>query len=351
MVLNLFSRDIDDLIAKGKYGRAAKLLADEVARGNRDHRTRLRLADVLVMENRGVEAIPILLELSDEFAAEGWAAKAIALLKKVQRLSPGRRDAEQRLAALIKTGRQERPAYEGAGFAPSGATFTTGHFQKAAAEPTPGGDPSYIDRMRNSTWTPSTHQEEEATGEVALPPLSVPSADTGAPAADAAPAAAESEPEIVEEFELAPPPPRVVDTPLFGGFSQDELLEVIRGFKLRSFEPGDILILEGERGDSLFILTTGVVKAFVRNPQGGEPLMVRRMTDGDFFGEISILSGKPRTATVTAATSCELLELDRTTLDGITATYPHVRQVLEEYYVSRASTQEEEMRRSLEKKQ
>jgi cAMP-dependent protein kinase regulator len=63
------------------------------------------------------------------------------------------------------------------------------------------------------------------------------------------------------------------------------------------------------------------------------------MEEGTFFGEISILSGKPRTATVTAATHCELLELDRSTLDEITKTHPHVQSVLEEFYIQRASGQ------------
>ena len=97
-------------------------------------------------------------------------------------------------------------------------------------------------------------------------------------------------------------------------------------------------ISEGDPGDSLFILTTGAVKAFLKNPGGGQRL-VRTMTDGAFFGEISILSGKPRTATVTAATPCELLELDRPTLDGITKAHPRVQQVLEDFYVERATTQ------------
>jgi CRP-like cAMP-binding protein len=79
-------------------------------------------------------------------------------------------------------------------------------------------------------------------------------------------------------------------------------------------------------------------------------VLVRSMREGDFFGEIAILSGKARTATVTAATVVELLEMDRATLDRITETHPRVRQVLEEFYVSRASTQEEAMRRSLETK-
>lgn len=324
-MFSLGTRDVEELIARGKYAKAAKLLTEEIEKGSRDPRTRLRLADVLILENRGFEAIPILFELSDDYAADGQAAKAIALLKKIQKLSPGRKDAEQRLAALIKAGRREKPAADAAGYAPSGSVFGAEHFQDTESAVAAN---AHIERLRSSTWVPSTHQEPEA--EMALPPVPPP------------------EPEVMEVFEMEPAPPPVPDTPLFNGFSQDELLEVIRGFRLRTFEAGDVVLLEGERGDSLFIVTTGMVKAFVRNPQGGEPVLVRRMAEGEFFGEISILSGKPRTATVTAATPCEMLELDRPTLDGITATYPHVRDVLEEFYVSRASTQEEAMRRSLD---
>jgi cAMP-dependent protein kinase regulator len=145
--------------------------------------------------------------------------------------------------------------------------------------------------------------------------------------------AAEPIPEVEPE-----PASEAIETPLFQGFSEDELLAVMRGLELLTFEPGDIIITEGDPGDSLFILTTGVVKAFLKNPEGGQRL-VRTMTDGAFFGEISILSGKPRTATVTAATPCELLELDRPTLDGITKAYPRVQQVLEDFYIERATTQ------------
>jgi hypothetical protein len=332
------SRDVEDLIARGKYAKAAKLLEQEIANGSRDPRARLRLADVLVLEGRGIEAIPLLFDLSDEYASDGQVAKAIALIKKIQKLSPGRRDAEQRLAALVKAGRREKPAADAVGYAPSGTTFGADHFQGAVTVAPPAD--THIERLKSSTWVPSTHQEPDE--EIALPPVPPPSSS---------PPPGPPDDETMEVFEVTPQPPAPVpDTPLFNGFSQDELAEVIRGFRLRSFEAGDVVLLEGERGDSLFVVTTGMVKAFVRSPHGGEPLLVRRMAEGDFFGEISILSGKPRTATVTAATPCEMLELDRATLDGITATYPHVRQVLEEFYISRASTQEEAMRRSLEAK-
>ena len=66
------------------------------------------------------------------------------------------------------------------------------------------------------------------------------------------------------------------------------------------------------------MISTGTVKTFVRDTTQGGQLLMRRLKEGDFFGEISVLSGKARSATVTAATHCELLELDRATLDQIT---------------------------------
>src|SRR5262249_57825998 len=103
--------------------------------GQRDPRLRLQLADVLTMENRGLEAVPLLLELADEHVAEGQAAKAIALLKKVERLDPGRRDVDVQLAGLVQSKSRSRPGSTpgppvggGAGFEPAGAVFSAEHF-------------------------------------------------------------------------------------------------------------------------------------------------------------------------------------------------------------------------------
>jgi cAMP-dependent protein kinase regulator len=127
----------------------------------------------------------------------------------------------------------------------------------------------------------------------------------------------------------------VVSTPLFEGFTEDELVAVIRGLRLLTFEPGDIIVTEGAPGASLFILTTGRVKAFVKNARG-ESVKVHELAEGSFFGEISILTGKPRTATLTAAGACEVLELDKATLDTITQTHPHVLEVLKRFHEARA---------------
>ncbi len=132
----------------------------------------------------------------------------------------------------------------------------------------------------------------------------------------------------------------IVGTPLFGNFTKEELLALVDGMRLLTFEPGDVIVGEGEPGDSLFVLTSGTVKAFVRNADG-RFRKVRQMNDGDFFGEIAILTGQPRTATITAATPCELLELTRATMETMSETHPGVREVLRDYCERRAQTSAE----------
>lgn len=129
----------------------------------------------------------------------------------------------------------------------------------------------------------------------------------------------------------------IVGTPLFGSFSNDELLALVTGMRLVRFEPGDIIVSEGEPGSSLYVLTYGIVKAFVRDASGRNG-KVRELHDGDIFGEIAILNMKPRTATITASTPCELLELDRWTLDAITKMHPGVLTTLEAFSLARENS-------------
>jgi hypothetical protein len=138
-----------------------------------------------------------------------------------------------------------------------------------------------------------------------------------------------------EVMEGTPEPQPVLSTPLFEGFAEDELLAVMRGMNLKTFAPGDVLMAEGAPGDSLYVLTTGTVKCWVRDPKG-HYMKVQELPEGAFFGEISVLTGKPRTATLTAASYCEALELDKKTLDSITAKHPHVREVLKKFHEQRA---------------
>jgi hypothetical protein len=245
----------------------------------------LQLADTLVAAGRGREAVPVLREMADELAAEGFAAKAIALLKRIQKIDPGRLDIERRLASLI-------------------------------ADNARRGDTPRVTPTAPRASLPEIGMEE----------IGEPFADF-APAVPAAPSL-----DLEEEAGEAPAPPA-----LFPDFSPEELIAVMGGLQLTSFAAGELIVSEGEPGQSLFLVTTGSVKAWIRNREG-RYVFARRLGEGDFFGEISVLTGSPRTATVVAAAPCELLELDRPTLDGITTTYPRVRDVLQRFYEQRIAT-------------
>ena len=73
----------------------------------------------------------------------------------------------------------------------------------------------------------------------------------------------------------------------------------------RPYAPGEVIVREGEPGAELFIVERGEVTVTIDEQHGG--LEVARLSDGSFFGEMSLMTGEPRTATVRAATDTWLL--------------------------------------------
>jgi cAMP-dependent protein kinase regulator len=278
---------LPELLARKQFAKAVELAQGQLKARPRDGRLRLQLADTLIAAGRGREAAPLLKEMADELAGEGFAAKAIAILKRIQKIDPGRLDVEKRLASVIA----ERARRD------------------AASAPAPAVPPA-----RESFEIGMEEIPDEPLGDFA------PALPTDAPM----------------DLEAAEPPRRSAPA-LFPDFSDDELVAVMSGLQLVAFGPGELVVAEGEPGDSLFLVTSGSVKAWIRNREG-RYVLVRRLGEGDFFGEISVLTGSPRTATIVAASACEMLELDRATLDAITAAHPRVRDVLQRFYEQRIAT-------------
>ncbi len=122
---------------------------------------------------------------------------------------------------------------------------------------------------------------------------------------------------------------------LFSAFPKEALEDLLASTNLRSYQEGDIIVNEGEEGHSLFLLVSGEVKVFTRGERG-EHLQLAELGAGDFFGEVSLLTGKPRTATITAKSVVNAIELTKNAVDGIADEYPDVRTVLEDFYENRA---------------
>ena len=105
---------------------------------------------------------------------------------------------------------------------------------------------------------------------------------------------------------------RVVD--LLKGLSDEDLRIVIPSIKLTQFGRGEVLIRQGETGDRFFILRRGRVEVVEERANGGAPTVVAHIdhfSEKNFFGEIALLKGEPRTTTVRADTDVEVLEINR----------------------------------------
>lgn len=118
---------------------------------------------------------------------------------------------------------------------------------------------------------------------------------------------------------------------LFASFRSEALEDILTSTSLRSYQEGDIIVTEGESGSSLFLVVSGEVKVFTRGEQG-EHIPLAELGAGDFFGEVSLLTGRPRTATITAKTPVLAIELTREAVDRIAEDHEEVRSVLEEFY-------------------
>ena len=93
--------------------------------------------------------------------------------------------------------------------------------------------------------------------------------------------------------------------PLFSGFDEDELGRVAEISKIVEVPVGTVITRVGDAGDSFFVIIDGM--AGVRTPVGSG----NELRPGDFFGEMSLLDGEPRSATIVAATDLRLLSVDR----------------------------------------
>ena len=113
---------------------------------------------------------------------------------------------------------------------------------------------------------------------------------------------------------------RAVD--LFRPLSDDELRAAASRFRTLHYAGGEKIIEEGAPGDSFFLIDRGEVQ--VSKKMGGYPRELARLMEGQFFGEMALLTGERRAATVVAATDVDLFTLDKHGFQDIIAANPAI---------------------------
>ena len=128
----------------------------------------------------------------------------------------------------------------------------------------------------------------------------------------------------------------VPKSPLFEILNETEREAIVKEMEIETHDEGSVIINEGDPGSSMYVIASGEVKVYTRTSNKSGTVYLARLGEGDFFGEVSVLTGKPRTATITASQRTELLRLDKAKLDGVLSKYPGIRKVLDDFYKKRA---------------
>jgi CRP/FNR family cyclic AMP-dependent transcriptional regulator len=111
---------------------------------------------------------------------------------------------------------------------------------------------------------------------------------------------------------------RLAKVPLFSGCSKRDLQTIARVVKDIDHAAGTVIAREGEPGIGLFVIVEGKANVTI----GGKKKTT--LGPGDFFGEIALLDGGPRTATVSAVTDVQLLGLTEWVFRGLMQEHPSI---------------------------
>jgi len=109
----------------------------------------------------------------------------------------------------------------------------------------------------------------------------------------------------------------------------------LRSIVERRFRAGEVVFRQGDAADRLYVIGKGQVDV-IRETPGKEDLVLTRLGEGQFFGEVGILSDSPRTATIRAATDVEVLSIHRSYFASLFSYLPMFREKVQTVYQVRS---------------
>jgi CPA1 family monovalent cation:H+ antiporter len=129
------------------------------------------------------------------------------------------------------------------------------------------------------------------------------------------------------ESELSPDPATLLrKVPLFESLPEHDFTRLVDRVSQRTCPPGDTIIHQGDRGDTLYVIARGVVR--VNRQDNGSSEELASLIGGDFFGEMALLHDEKRNADVVAKTPCLLYELRRDELEHVMQTSSALKEAV-----------------------
>jgi CRP-like cAMP-binding protein len=120
---------------------------------------------------------------------------------------------------------------------------------------------------------------------------------------------------------------------LFDCLSEDQLNQMVKQARLKLFGRGEPVIEEGAAGDSMFVMLRGAANVFVS--KNGSKIQVATLGAGDCFGEMSLRTGEPRSATVRADGDCYVMEIGKPEMAEVLSGAPSCMEQLSQLLAQR----------------
>jgi CRP/FNR family cyclic AMP-dependent transcriptional regulator len=118
-------------------------------------------------------------------------------------------------------------------------------------------------------------------------------------------------------------------TPLWSGLAEKELKVIARSFKELKYESGDVIVRKGEAGVGFYLIVDGTVE--VRT----DGRVLSKLGPGQFFGEMALLDGQPRSADVVAIEPSRCLAMSSWSFSGIVSEHPKIALKMLQEFVRR----------------
>jgi CRP-like cAMP-binding protein len=275
-------RDLgEDLYAEGQYEQALKAFAETVRRIPADHRSRMFAARCLIRMGERERAVLVLHACAEGLLGRDFLLSAMAACKLALDQSPKEKMVLDTLARIharaVKT--------------------QSGKAQMPPLPPAPLSEGGVDQELLGL--------HGEALLDAALEVLSLP--DDGGKA----------------DPDARPP------LPLFADLEREAFVKLVSQLVYRDVEPDALVAHEGEGGDTLYVIVAGAAEVSRRIDGEDRPLGLLR--GGSIFGELSLLTGTPSTATVTAVAPSEVFEIRREHLNDVARTHPSISRAFTEF--------------------
>ena len=109
----------------------------------------------------------------------------------------------------------------------------------------------------------------------------------------------------------------------FADLTESELAVIAQITRQKKFDPDETIFKESEEGQSIYVIVSGEVKATVSRPNG-ERFTLTMLKDGDIFGQMSFIDGRPRSATITAISEVDTMVIEKSDFETIINDHPRL---------------------------